>query len=136
MRHTAHYSKYTVFGSKKQIKTVFFRRLFMGVGKRIIEMARSKGVRQAQIAQKLGISQQTVSQWARGGSPTPDRLPALAELLGTTVDALLAGEEVPTATSDEPSTIARLLAIVESQQSIIKTQADSINNMSKNTKQP
>lgn len=108
----------------------------MGVGKRIIEMARSKGVRQAQIAQKLGISQQTVSQWARGGSPTPDRLPALAELLGTTVDALLAGEEVPTATSDEPSTIARLLAIVESQQSIIKTQADSINNMSKNTKQP
>ena len=62
-------------------------------------MARA-GMSGPEVARALGVSRQAVDYWVRGTKwPNPDRLPALAELLGVTIDELYTGnfnEEVST----------------------------------------
>lgn len=48
---------------------------------------------QADIAQKLGVSFQSVSKWENGTLPNVELLSDLARLFGITVDEILAGEE-------------------------------------------
>lgn len=49
---------------------------------------------QAEVAEKLNVSFQAVSQWERGEtSPDIEKLPELAELYGVTTDWLLRGDE-------------------------------------------
>lgn len=49
---------------------------------------------QAYLAEQLGVNQTAISQWERGTAyPTADKLPKLACILGTTVDALLEEED-------------------------------------------
>ena len=55
---------------------------------------RSKGLTQQQVAQRLSISFQAVSKWENGTTfPNTELLPALADLLGVTVDEMLRGHE-------------------------------------------
>lgn len=52
------------------------------------------GLRQEDIAEKLGIDRSTVAKWEAGESlPRADKLPQLARLLGCTVDDLLGDGE-------------------------------------------
>ena len=54
-------------------------------------MARA-GMSGPEVARALGVSRQAVDYWVRGIKwPNPDRLPALAELLGVTIDELYTG---------------------------------------------
>ena len=63
------------------------------LGTRIAELRREKGLKQDELAEKLGISSQAVSKWENDVScPDIMLLPALAEELGVTVDMLLTGE--------------------------------------------
>lgn len=63
------------------------------IGKRIAARRKEKGYTQEEIAERLGITAQAVSKWENDTScPDISLLPALAELLGTTVDALLSGK--------------------------------------------
>ena len=60
---------------------------------------------QAEVAEKLNVSFQAVSQWERGEtSPDIDKLPELADLYSVTTDWLLRGQEVevPELNFDEP----------------------------------
>lgn len=67
------------------------------IGKRIAARRKEKGCTQEEIAGRLGISAQAVSKWENDTScPDISLLPALAELLGTTVDALLSGKSPDT----------------------------------------
>jgi transcriptional regulator with XRE-family HTH domain len=65
-------------------RTAFGERLFQ---------ARSKaGLSQAQVAEQLGISQQSFAGWERRETALkPDQLARLAEILGATVEHLLGG---------------------------------------------
>ena len=66
------------------------------IGNRIAEKRRAAGLKQDEIAEKLGVSAQAVSKWENDVScPDISLLPALASLLGCTVDTLLTGEKEP-----------------------------------------
>lgn len=66
------------------------------LGTRISELRRARGLTQEEVAERLGVSSQAVSKWENDLScPDIMSLPALAGLLGTTVDVLLSGEKTP-----------------------------------------
>ena len=60
-----------------------------------IKKAREKaGFTQQNLADELGVSQSTVATWETQKSlPRTDKLPALAKILGCTIDELLKKEE-------------------------------------------
>lgn len=60
------------------------------VGSKIAELRKKHNMTQFELADKMGISFQAVSNWERGNSmPDISKLPELAELFGVTVDYLL-----------------------------------------------
>lgn len=62
-------------------------------GKLIAELRKKQGLTQQQLADKLNLSNKTISKWESGnGSPDLSNLPMLAETLGISVDELLKGE--------------------------------------------
>ena len=62
-------------------------------GKLIAELRKKQGLTQQQLADKLNLSNKTISKWELGnGSPDISNLPVLAEMLGISVDELLKGE--------------------------------------------
>lgn len=64
------------------------------IGKRIALLRKSKGLKQEELAEKLGVSGQAVSKWENDQTcPDISLLPQLAKILGVTVDALLSGKE-------------------------------------------
>ena len=60
-----------------------------------IKKAREKaGLTQQDLANELGVGQSTVAMWETQKSlPRTDKLPALAKILGCTIDDLLKKEE-------------------------------------------
>ena len=64
------------------------------LGKRISSLRREKGLKQEDLAEKLGISAQAVSKWETEQTcPDISLLPQLAKILGVSVDELLTGEK-------------------------------------------
>ena len=62
-------------------------------GKLIAELRKKQGFTQQQLADKLNLSNKTISKWESGsGSPDISNLPVLAEALEISVDELLNGE--------------------------------------------
>ena len=60
------------------------------IANRLVELRKSHGYSQEALAAKLGISRQAISKWERAeASPDTDNLMALAQLYGTTLDALV-----------------------------------------------
>lgn len=56
---------------------------------RIGEIRRQRGYPQAYVAEKVGVDQSAVARWEAGASyPGAERLPRLAEVLGTSIDEL------------------------------------------------
>lgn len=63
------------------------------IGKKISSLRKEKGITQMELADKLGISFQAVSNWERGNTmPDISKLPELAEILGVTIEELLGDE--------------------------------------------
>jgi len=60
------------------------------VGRTIAELRKECNMTQLELADKMGISFQAVSNWERGNSmPDISKLPELAELFGVTIDQIL-----------------------------------------------
>ncbi len=63
----------------------------------IKELRRERGWTQSEFAEELGVSEKTVSKWETGrGLPDVSLMLPVCELLGITVNELLAGERLPT----------------------------------------
>lgn len=63
------------------------------IGASIARLRQQLGLTQTALAEKLFVSNKTVSKWERGlGCPDITQLPSLARILGTTVDHLLLGD--------------------------------------------
>ena len=63
------------------------------IGEFIAALRKSSGYTQQEVADRLGVSNKTVSSWETGAScPDISMLPALAELYGVTCDEILRGE--------------------------------------------
>lgn len=66
------------------------------IGKFIAERRKQRGYFQKDIAMRLGISEKTVSKWECGnGLPEVAYMEPLCQILGITVNELLAGETIP-----------------------------------------
>ena len=68
----------------------------MTIGKNIRKLRTAAGLTQDQLAERLFVTRQTVSNWERGTSrPDVDQLEAIAGALGTEMTVLLYGEKPP-----------------------------------------
>lgn len=66
----------------------------MTLGTRIGLLRREKGMKQEELAERMGVSPQAVSKWENDlNCPDIALLPQLAKMLGVTVDHLLTGEK-------------------------------------------
>jgi len=89
----------------------------MNVSERIAELRRREGLSQEQLADRLGVTRQSVSKW-ESGSATPElsKLIALSDLFGITVDTLVR-DDVPlpeqAAADVPPSDLERRLGQLE-----------------------
>lgn len=75
-------------------------------------LRKTRGMTQQEIADRLGVSNKTVSKWESGGGfPDITVLPALAELYGVTADDILAGESLKStrAEDDGPTEVQKYL---------------------------
>lgn len=74
----------------------------MKTGQLIAEIRREKGLTQKQLAERLHISDRTVSKWECGkGFPDPSLLEPLSEALQVPLSALIRGERVETSPGEE-----------------------------------
>ena len=73
------------------------------LGERLYTLRKSRGLSQEQLAEKIGVSRQTISKW-EGGLSTPDleNLMALADCFGVSLDALVGKEPPPPVPAAEP----------------------------------
>lgn len=70
---------------------------------RLVELRKEHKFSQEALAEKLGLSRQSISKWERAeASPDTDNLIALAEVYGITLDQLLGNDEPKTESQPKP----------------------------------
>lgn len=68
------------------------------IGKFISALRKAEGMTQKDLAEKLNVSDKSVSRWERDeGAPDISMIPVIAEVFGVTCDELLRGERKPAA---------------------------------------
>lgn len=78
----------------------------MTLGEKIRTLRLAKGLTLQALGDVFGINRASVSEWESGKSkPEPDKLPALARVLGTTIDELMSREPLQDRASAESSPI-------------------------------
>ena len=66
------------------------------VGERITEWRKARHMTQQELADKMHVSFQAVSNWERGSSmPDISKLPELAKILEVSIDRILAEDDIP-----------------------------------------
>lgn len=76
----------------------------------ITELRKENGMTQAQLAEKMGVTDKAVSKWERDLScPDINSIPKLAEILGTTVEQLMQGEDKESPTGEKAQEIVSLV---------------------------
>jgi len=74
------------------------------IGKFIAALRKASGMTQKDLAERLNVSDKTVSRWERDeGAPDLAAIPVLAEIFGVTCDELLRGERRPADTQAAPT---------------------------------
>lgn len=62
------------------------------IGEQITQYRKERGLTQEELGRAVGVSTQAVSRWENGGAPDVALLPAIADKLGVTIDALFGRE--------------------------------------------
>ncbi|WP_245639752.1 helix-turn-helix domain-containing protein [Paraburkholderia heleia] len=102
----------------------FFREL----GERIASARRAHGITQQQLAEALGIAQQTLAHCEGGRSRVPvSMLPTLAELLTFTFDELLGNSDAPS--QNRSSSMSRLQQQILEIEQLPKTKQQLVSQM-------
>ena len=74
----------------------------MEFNNRLYELRKQKGFSQEELAGRLNVSRQTVSKWEVGEStPDMEKLLAISDLFGVSLDELVKGEEAQPAGTSE-----------------------------------
>jgi transcriptional regulator with XRE-family HTH domain len=72
------------------------KEFFKTMGARIAQLRKDSSITQVQLAQTMGVSQQTVTSWEVGRRGVPvSAVPALARTLGCTVETLIGETTTP-----------------------------------------
>ncbi len=97
------------------------------IGKTIAALRTDKGWTQLELANKLSVTDKTISKWENeGGTPNIEIYPKLAELFGVTIDYLMTGRE-PEISLDNMDSEKRAALIIE------RDDADSFDKYGYNT---
>jgi transcriptional regulator with XRE-family HTH domain len=120
------FSPSTGFDSMTQDEKAFFQQL----GARIAELRKSAAITQVQLADTLGVSQQTVASWEVGRRGVPvATLPALARALSVSVEALIGEKAAPAKRGPAPQLqqrIERLTRLPKAQQRLVLQMLDGV----------
>lgn len=92
----------------------------MILAEKIMVLRKKKGWSQEELAEKLGISRQSISKWESGASvPDIDKILTLGHLFGVSTDYLLKdemdGEELPRVEEDEEETNVKVVTMEEAE---------------------
>lgn len=108
------------------------RAFFVALGARIAELRKAQGITQIQMAEALGVSQQTVNSYevARRRIPV-SALPVLAELFRVSVDELLGSPPKPVGGKRGPASrlqrqIEQLHQLPRSKQKFVMEMIDTV----------
>lgn len=75
----------------------------MKFSEKLIELRKQRGWSQEELGERLGVTRQTVSKWELGSTtPEMEKLAAMGELFGITLDELVRGGESYRVTGDVP----------------------------------
>ena len=86
----------------------------MKLNEKILYYRKAAKLSQEELAAQVGVSRQAVSKWEKGGAPDVELLPALADRLGVTIDALF-GREGGAVEDMEGTLIRWLISLPEGQ---------------------
>ncbi|MDR3289187.1 MAG: helix-turn-helix domain-containing protein [Peptococcaceae bacterium] len=94
----------------------------MALGEKLLQLRKSKGLSQEQLAMHIAVSRQAVSKWELGETmPDTDNVVQLSKLLGVSTDFLLKDDEADEAhTEDNPSNAP--MTIINIRQSALSKQ--------------
>ena len=67
----------------------------LSIGQRILELRKTHGSTQEELANVVGISAQAVSKWENGGAPDTELLPAIADFFNIPIDRLFGRKASP-----------------------------------------
>jgi transcriptional regulator with XRE-family HTH domain len=116
----------TGFDSMTQDEKAFFQQL----GARIAELRKSATITQVQLADTLGVSQQTVASWEVGRRGVPiATLPALARALSVSVETVIGEKAAPAKRGPAPQLqqrIERLTRLPKAQQRLVLQMLDGV----------
>lgn len=107
------------------------RAFFARLGARVAELRKARNVTQVEMAQTLGVSQQTINSYEVGRRRIPvSALPRLARSLGVSIEELL-GEDAGTAKRRGPTPklqqqIERILELPRTQQRFVMQMLDTV----------
>lgn len=80
----------------------------MTLGEKIAELRTDHHLSQADLAEKMGVSRQSVSKWETGNSvPDLDKIVILSELFHISLDTLVKGQQTIVNPEDKPSILER-----------------------------
>ena len=95
------------------------------MGEFLAALRKTKGYTQQEIAERLGVSNKTVSSWETGASaPDVSMLPILAELYEVTCDEIIRGKRIPAAdlpNKNQPKRDKAIRRILQKQQTNLAT---------------
>ena len=103
---------------------------------RIVNRMKDQGLDQKTLAKKIGIRQQAVSEWKNGVTASYTKyLPQLADVLNTSVEYLMTGNEVAAATQNEDvgpykrEVLERVNTMTEGELALLMERIDKIMSM-------
>lgn len=109
-----------------QDEKAFFKQL----GARIAELRKSAGITQVQLAETVGVSQQTVASWEVGRRGVPvATLPVLARALSVSIENLIGEKAAPAKRGPTPQLqqkIERLSRLPKTQQKVVMEMLDGL----------
>ena len=103
---------------------------FKAMGVRIAGARKGSNITQAQLAETMGVSQQTVAAWEVGRRGVPvSSVPALARALGSTVEALVGEKTGPARRGPAPKLqqqIERITQLPKPKQRFVMEMLDTV----------
>lgn len=107
------------------------RAFFIQLGARINRLRKDQGITQVQLAEQLGVSQQTITAYESGRRRVPiSNLPRLATMLGASIETLI-GQPTTAASKRGPTPkllqqLERLHALPKAKQRMVSEVLDSL----------
>ena len=84
----------------------------MDLGNKILKLRKEKGYSQEELAEKLGVTRQTISNWEPSSThPNPEQLKGLSKILNVSIDELL-DNDIKAVIEEKVSNTEKLAGII------------------------